>query len=830
MKRLSFSLRMFRRDIRSGELRVLLAALTVAVASVTSVGFFIDRVQGALRWQANELLAADLVISADHPLPAAYAEQARTARLETARVYQFRTMLFAGGDNTLAELKAVDAGYPLRGKLKIADQPLAPEREVQAMPERGSVWVEEDLLRRLHLQVGDTLTVGAQALRITHIITYEPDRGGGFFSIAPRVMLNSEDLAATRLIQEGSRVNYFLLLAGGGDRVARYQQAISKVLQRGERLIDVSDSRQEVKEALDRSNQFLGLAALVSVMLAGVAVAMAARRHVSRHLDNCAIMRCVGARQADITRVYTYEMLWLGLLASAAGCAGGYLAHLGLVELLSLLFVAKLPAAGIMPVVYGLFTGLVALLGFALPPLLHLRNVPTLRVLRRELGALRAPTLSVHALAITCMAALLLLQARDLRLGLYVLGGLAATIGVLVAMAVLLVRLVKKISHGGGAAWRFGIANVARRSRASVIQVLAFGVGIMALMLLALVRNELLVGWQQRLPPDTPNRFIINMQQDQLPGLQQFFATNGLASPQTHPMVRGRLVAINGKPVTADAYEDARTKRLVEREFNMSWARELQEDNQVQAGQWWRDGDSTPQFSLEEGIARNIGVKVGDVLTYNIAGATLEAPVTSLRKVQWDSFRANFFLLTPPGMLEPYAATYITSFYLPDAQLPLLGRLVREFPNFTIIDVSAVMDKVRGIVSRVTDAVEYVFLFTLAAGLMVLYAAIQASHDERVKEGAIMRTLGAGRRRLVSGLIAEFFTIGTLAGGVAALAASLISYVVADHVLHIPFHLNGWIWLWGLLGGGAGVGLAGYLGTRSLLNRPPLQTLRRLDG
>ncbi len=830
MNHLYFSLRMLRRDIRAGELRVLLMALVVAVASVTSVGFFTDRIQQALRLQANELLAADLVVTADHPIPEGYLAQARRAKLQSVMLFQFRTMVFAGNHNSLAEIKVAGNGYPLRGKVKITDAPLMLDREVQAVPAPGTLWVEEDLLRRLELNVGATLEVGARRFVIAHIITYEPDRSGGFFSIAPRILMHSDDLPGTGLIQEGSRVHYQLLVAGTPEQVRRFQDVIGTKLQRGERIIDVTDSRQEVKEALNRSNQFLGLAALVSVMLAGVAVAMASRRHVSRHLDNCAIMRCVGARQADITRVYTYEMLWLGLIAVLTGCVVGYLAHAVLIELLAVLFVTKLPAATLWPVVYGLFTGMVSLLGFAVPPLLHLQNVPTLRVLRRELGMLRAPTLSVYGIAIVCMVLLLLVQARDLRLGLFVLGGLVATIALLVGMALLMVRLLRNFTNGAGAAWRFGVANVARRARGSVIQVLAFGVGIMALMLLTLVRSELLVGWQQRLPPDTPNRFIINMQKDQLAGMQQFFSRQNLAVPQTYPMVRGRLTAINDQAVSADNYEDARTKRLVEREFNLSWAEDLQADNKLVAGKWWhKSARYDAQFSIEEDIAGHMGVKVGDTLTYDIAGETLRAHVTSVRKVQWDSFKANFFVLVPPGILDAYPASYITSFYLPDVNLPMLAQLVRQFPNFTVVDISAIMDKIRMIVQRVTDAVEYVFLFTLAAGVMVLYAAIQASHDERVKESAIIRTLGAGRRQLISGLVAEFFLIGMLAGVIAALAASLISFVVADRVLQIPFTFNPWIWLWGLLGGGVGVGLAGFLGTRGILNRPPLQTLRKAE-
>lgn len=831
MNRFVFALRMLRRDMRSGELRVLVVALAVAVASVTSVGFFTDRIQQALQQQANELLAADLVISADHEIPASYRELAQQLGLTGVNILRFRTMVFSEtADSNLAEIKVIEAGYPLRGQLKLADAPLAAEYESRGIPESGHIWVEAGLLRHLDVQMGAVISLGASEFTIAKIITYEPDRSGGFFSIAPRIMFNAMDLPATRLVQKGSRVRYEYLLSGPSKQIQLYRKQLEPQLQRGEHISDVTDSRKEVRQALNRSNQFLGLAALVSVMLAGVAVAMATRRHVVRHLDSCAIMRCVGAKQSDITSVYTWEMIFLGLLASVFGCVIGYFAHSVLIELLASLFLTSLPAPSFWPVVYGLFTGMVTLLGFAVPPLLHLKNVPTLRVLRRELGMLKTPTVAVYAIAMVALCLLLLLQARDLKLGLYMLGGLLGTVFVLVILAMAAVRLLRKFMGGrAGSAWRFGLANVARRSRSSVLQILAFGIGIMALMILALVRNELLVGWQQRLPEDTPNRFIINIQKDQLPAMEEFFKQRALPVPATYPMVRGRLTHINGKPVASANYDDEQTKRLVEREFNLSWASELQEDNQIKAGVWWPANTTTAQFSMEEDIAFHLGVKVGDNLTYHIGGENLSAEVTSIRKVQWDSFRANFFVLAPPGVLEPYSASYITSFYLPKQHQAILADLVRQFPNFTIIDVSAIMEKVRSIILRVTDAVEYVFLFTLVAGLMVLYAAIQASHDERVRESAIIRTLGASRVQLLTGLVTEFVLIGMLAGLVAAIAASVISYVVAEQVLQIPFQFNGWMWLLGLVGGGIGVGLAGFAGTRGILHRPPLQTLGRAE-
>jgi putative ABC transport system permease protein len=823
-----YSLRLLRRDIRAGELRVLFLAIAIAVASVTSVGFFTDRIQQTLRQQANELLAADLVVSADHPLPDAFAASATLGTLRTTDAIQFRSMALAGEQSQLTEIKAVGALYPLRGKLRLYQG--AQEVDRAGAPARGEVWVEPDVLRRLQIETGARVQLGTREFAVTEVIAYEPDRGGNMFNIAPRVLMNIDDLPDTGLLQEGSRAQYQLLVAGDQKQVKKYRATIEPKLQRGERVVDVTDARQEVSVALDRAQRFLRLAALVSVLLAGVAVAMATRRHVERQLDSCAIMRCVGASQSFITRVYLTESIVLGLVASLAGCALGYVAHAALVDILGRLVVDNLSAPGPLPVVSGVLTGLITLLVFAFPPILHLRRVPTLRVLRRDMGALPAPAFSAYAVGIVAMSGLLFWQAGDVKLGAYVIGGVVGTVLALWLFAMLLVRALGLMRRGAGVSWRFGVMNVARRARSSIAQILALGVGLMALLLLTIVKGDLLRAWEGRLPADTPNRFVINIQPDQVAQIEAFFAANQLAAPSLLPMVRGRLAELNEQPVVPAMFEDERSKRLAEREFNLSWAAQLErDDNQLVAGKLWDENyGGAPQLSVEEGIARALGIGVGDRMTYNIAGDEFTAPVTSLRKVQWDSFRANFFVVASPGALEKFPASYITSFFLPPERQPVLNELLREFPNLTLIDVSAIMTKVRDIITRVTRAIEYVFIFTLLAGLMVLYAAIAATQDERLRESAMLRTLGATRGQLTSGVLAEFLVVGALAGTIAAIAASILGFFLAERLLNVPFNLNASLWLIGIVGGGLGIGLAGFLGTRATLNRPPLPTLRGL--
>ncbi|HLA74995.1 MAG TPA: FtsX-like permease family protein [Gammaproteobacteria bacterium] len=829
MRLSTLNLRMLQRDWRAGELRLLLIALVVAVASVTSVGFFTDRIDQALHRQANELLGGDLLIVANHPIPIEHIQAAEQSGLSHTQTISFLSMVLAGERNELADIKAVSAGYPLRGQLRIAERAFAAGNITRAIPMPGTVWLDARLLNQLGLHIGDMIALGEAQFTVAWILVQEPDRSGDFFSIAPRLLMNINDVAKTQLIQVGSRVSYRLQIAGAAQAVKNFRNSVEPQLKPGERLQGIEDARPEVRSALERAQRFLGLAALVSVLLACVAVAGSARRFTLRHLDDCAIMRCLGATQGLIVRGYVGEMLWLGLVASIVGCVIGYLAQTVLADVLGSLVAADLPTPSWRPILPGLLVGMITLLGFAVPPLLALKNVPTLRVLRREIDVAEPRSLRAYALGLVLLAGLMLWQAGDIKLGLYLIAGSLAAIAFLAGVAFGLVRLLNLFRERGGLAWRFGLANIARRAGGSVVQVVALGLGIMALLLLTLVRGDLLASWQDSLPIQAPNRFIINIQPEQVQPLQAFFARHAVTTPDLYPMVRGRLVKINNRPVTPDDYQEEHAARLVEREFNLSWMTDLPSDNRVIEGRWWGSQEQRQEgFSVEEGIATTLGLKLGDTLSYSIGGTELRGTITSLRKVDWDTFRVNFFVIATPKLLRDYPTSYITSFYLPEDQLELLNSLVQTFPNLTIIDVAAIMTQVRHIIERVSLAVEYVFLFTVLAGLLVLYAAIQATQDERMHEGALLRMLGASRRQLLRGLSAEFVSLGLLAGLVAALAASLLAYILAKQVLHLAYALNPWLWLAGMLAGVVAVMLVGALGLRPILNHPPLQTLRRI--
>ena len=826
MNTVSIAMKMLRRNAHAGEARVLFAALLVAVASVTTVGFFADRVRGALDRQANEMLGGDLVVIADHPVGPAFADRAAREGLAVARTTTFPSMVSGSAGSSLSDIKAASSSFPLRGRIRVADSPTDPDREATGSPLPGTVWVGAALVSRIGAAVGETIRVGNASLTVAAVITREPDNVLDFFGIAPRVLMNEADLAATGLIQVGSRVTWRLLVAGDPRSVERYDTQMRAQLARGERIEGVRDARSEVRVSLERAQRFLGLASLLSVVLASVAVVLAARRFSIRQTDGAAMMRCLGAAQADIFAINAWQFLALAAAGCAAGTIAGYGAQAVLSHWLSSFFTVSLPSPGWRPAVQGVVIGLVLLMGFTIPPLLRLRNVPTLRVLRNDVAVAEPSSLFAYALGLAALSGLIVWQAGDAKLGGLAVAGFAIALGVAALAGFGLIRGLARLRSSASGPWRYGLANLRRRTGASLVQVMALGVGLMAMLLLTVVRTDLIVKWQKSMPADMPNRFAINIQSDQLPLVKGYFADLGLATPDLYPMVRGRLVAIGDKPISPGDYEDQRARRLAEREFNLSWAQALRPDNKIVAGAWWKAGDAEPQFSVEEGIAKTLSINVGDSLTWDVAGSRFRAKVTNLRKVEWDSFKANFFVIASPGVLEAYPASWITSFHLPAGREEVVNRLVDRFPNVSVIDLTAIMAQVKRISDQVSRAVEFVFLFAIAAGIVVLFAAITSTQDERVFEGAVMRTLGASRRQMVLTQLSEFLSIGLLSGVVAAAGAVGLAIVLSERVLGVPYEFDWVVPVAGLLAGGAGVAIAGLLGTRKAVDSPPLAAIR----
>jgi putative ABC transport system permease protein len=825
---LKFALRNLRRDLKSGELAVLLLALLVAVASLTAVGFFTDRIGRAVNQQAGEVLAADLRLESAREISEDYDTAARGRGLQVARILSMPSVVFHGEASSLVALRAVGEGYPLRGQLKIADEPFGAARVTAAIPQPGEAWADSRLLARLGVPVGARLSVGAHEVTVTQVLDYRPDQGAGFGDLSATLMINLADVPATELIQPGSRVSRAVLFAGDTGDVERFREFLLTRKQPGERLQAIADASPQIRASSDRAGRFLSLASLVSVLLSAIAVAMAARRYAARHLDSVALMKCMGASQGFVLRQTLVQLVCIAGLVTLAGTAVGYLAQAGLAWLLRDLIRSDLPAPGANTAWLGLVTAVTILIGFALPPLLQLKRVPPARVLRRNLEPPPLRYAAVYVFAIGAVLALLYWLVRDGKLVTVVAAGIGGTFLALAIAGWLLVKSLKPFRSGVGVAWRYGLANIARRGRDSVVQIVAFGLGLMVLLLLALVRNDLLEDWRASLPADAPNYFMINIRPDEGQAIEAFFHDRGLPPTELVPLVRARLTAINDVPVGEIRFEGERAQGFVEREANLTWANRLRDDNRLVSGTWWTEGDGGgARVSVEQEYAERLGLKLGDTVTYDVSGEPVTARITSLRDVRWDSFQPNFFMVFSPGVLDDVTGTLITSVHVRPEQRAALVDLVRQFPEVTIIDLDALLSQVRDVMDKAALAVQYVFLFTLAAGLMVLLAAVQSTRDERRYESAMLRTLGASRSVVLQGVAAEFTALGLLAGLLAACGATVAGYFLAREVFNLKYAVDPWVWIVGMLGGALLVGIAGVLATRSAVTQPPVETLRQ---
>jgi putative ABC transport system permease protein len=841
------------RDLRAGELRLLILAVTLAVAALTAVGFFADRLAGGLQRDARQLLGGDAVISSDNPTPQVFIDKAKTMGLQTAFTLGFPTMVRTtathGSQAKLVALKAVSTAYPLRGQLQIASALGATGSKTKATPQSGEAWVDAALLESLSLKVGDPLLLGDSQLTIAQIITTEPDRGTGFATFAPRVMLNQSDMAATGLIQPASRVTYRFAVAdkeGSLPAAERSAKAFAKWAQdyiqaaslataqpeqaasaRGVRVESFESGRPEMKQTLDRAEKFLNLIALLAALLSAVAVALAARAFAASHLDDCAMLRVLGQSQRTIGLSYAFEFALIGLFASALGVLIGYAVHYVFVFLLAGLIESSLPAASLWPVAFGLGMGMTLLFAFGLPPVLQLAQVPPLRVIRRDMGALKPASLAVLGLGVIGFATLLLAASSDVKLGLIAVGGFAGAVVLFAVISWLAIKLLRRsVNDATAPRWLvLATRQLSARPAFAVVQISALALGLLALVLLVLLRTDLINSWRQATPADAPNRFVINVMPEQSDAFQASLREAGVKKFDWYPMIRGRLVAVNDVAIGPDSYTDDRAKRLVDREFNLSHSAKLPAHNEVISGTW-RD-DESGGASVEEGLAKTLNLRLGDRLRFDMGGIMVDSRVSSLRKVDWGSMRANFFVMFPVAKLEQVPATYMSAYRAPEPSAAFDNALVKTYPNITNVDMSAAVSQVQKVLEQVISAVEFLFAFTLAAGLVVLFAAVTATREERAKEFAIMRAVGAQGRLLQKVQGAELAGVGLLAGFLASIVAVAIGWVMAHYVFEFSWSISLWVPVLGAMFGALLALAAGTLGLRSVLNRPVIQTLRQ---
>lgn len=866
----SLALRLLWRDWSGGELRLLFLALVMAVTSVTGIALFTDRLEKALILESANMLAADRVLGSRREPPREIMSAARERGLRTAETLSFTSMAFSDTGNMLVSAKAVSADYPLRGELIVTDQPFTRGTPTASGPSPGEVWLESRALPALELEVGDSVYVGEAEFTVSRILITEPDRtGGGMIDNAgPRLMLNLQDVAATNVVQLGSRVSYRYLFASDElGELDAFESWVRANFERDFYIRDVREESEEVAEALNRAESFLLLGSLFAVLLAGVAIALSAKRYSERHFDYVAILKTLGCTSSQVSFIYLCIQLVLGAIAIAVGCLLGWLIHLGILSMLQSLLQVDLPAASLQPYAIGSLTALVCLLAFALPPLLALRETPPLRVLRKDLSQTRIGANVPYAFGLVGAVALVLWYSQDLELTALLV---VSVLSIALLLSGLSWGLLKTSSSAGmkaGSAWKLAMSAARRRRKQNVLQVLVFSITIMSLLVLTLLRTDLIDEWQAQLPEDTPNHFMMNIGAEQIEGIESFFAANDVESNAFYPLISARVTAINGLEPDPDGEESAETSTVTESSGletvemdpeaeaafsgnstaaagsdgegrqvrsrlgrrQVTWADELPPDNEVTAGQWW-GADSDPGYvSIDEDYADWLDLEIGDLLTFEINRQSVSAEVSSFRSVRWDNMQPNFFIIFSPGTIDHLGGTFLSTARMEREQKVLLNDLIRLFPTIVVIEVDALIEQIQNIISQVTSAIELIFILVLASGALVLLSCVNSTLDERFKENAILRTLGAGRRLILTSLLVEFSTIGVLSGLIATVGAEASLFYLQEEVFGQDFSLHPWVWLAGPLLGLALIATLGMLSTRRVVNVSPLLVLRRLD-
>lgn len=811
------------REIRSGELHVLLVALLLTVTISTAIGYFSARLHASMASKASEFLAADLVLRGNKNITHQQFDIARTFNVSQATTVNFSTVILNDDDLQLTSVKAADSNYPLRGHLKIQDDLDSAEYEVNQGPSSGEVWVESRLLYELNLKIGDVIEIGLLPLKITKIITYAPDRGVGFYSLNPFVLMNRSDLPATGAVQEGSRVTYRTLWAGDNERISKLKLELDETLAPNQKILTPEDGNEQVTNALLRAQNYLNLASLVGVLLASVAIGLAANQFASNRYDNSALLRSLGMQQRHVLWLYGFELLYISLIGTLLGAFVGWLAQFGLFELLKDVIKGDLPSGGIMPAISGIMTGFIVLIGFALPPLAALGRTPPLRVLREDVLPMPLKNFAIYGIAIFALFLIMWQLSLNIVLTIALLGGALVVVGLLGFILYGSMQFLRKILSRAPFVWRMALGQTLRYPMKSMGQIIAFGVILMTMSLVFMLRSELLSTWKDQLPTDAPNYFAMNITEEELPSFQNKIEHISPNVSPFYPMVAGRLTEVTGRSVRDLTLENDRAKNSIERDLNLTWSMTLPDDNQLVAGQWW--GDNPSVISIEEDLAKGLGAKIGDEVTFVIAGETYKTKIGSIRSVNWETVQPNFFVIFHPESITNIPVTYLVSFHLPESMHKELIELAREFPTVTLLDLIALVNQLNDILQQVSLAVEYILALVLMAGLVVLVAGLQTTLSDRLKQGAILRVLGAHRNVLLKSQWIEFALMGGIAGLLAMLGSEMISFLLYRQVLNLEWQPHLWLFLLPVIGALL-IAFIGLWGTKRVTSVSPLLVLR----
>ncbi|MFD1260313.1 ABC transporter permease [Entomomonas asaccharolytica] len=827
LKLFTLAFRQLLRDIKAGELRILFFALMIAVTCSTAIGYFSARLQASMEAKAGEFLAADLVIRGSSPATTEQINEGEKLGLKQAKTVSFSTVVINQDEMQLVGVKAVDNNYPLRGQLKYKTAFDAMEQITSNGPPAGEIWAEQRLFIALNVNLGDIIHIGNAQLRVTKILTYEPDRSMDFYTLNPHILMNMSDLAATNAIQPGSRASYRQLWAGNTETITQYHTKITPTIAPHQRILTGKDGNMQLNNTLSRGENYLNLASLVAILLASVAVALSANQFATRRFDSSALLRCLGLSRKQVLTLYTLQLIYIGLIACILGAALGWLVQLGLFKLLAGLVSGVLPSVGLTPALAGIATGLIALAGFAIPPLAALGNTPPIRVLRQDIFPTPPRSWFVYGLAILALAIIMWRLSLDIKLTLSLMGGGLIAVAMLGGLLLWGLKGLRKLLTKASLPWRLGLGQLLRYPIRAIGQILAFGVILMAMALIILLRSELLDTWQKQLPKNAPNYFAMNITDAELPLFQQKVKQLSNHIAPYYPIIAGRLTEVKGTPV-AQLNLTGRGDNATHRDLSLTWTATLPSENIITSGTWWSetsDDQSVIKVSLEDELAKSLGANIGDQLTFVIGGVEYKTIMTSTRKINWDNFQPNFFVIFDPESVQNIPATYLTSFYIPTGNDKEIVELARNFPTVTLLDIDGLLKQLNSILAQVTIAVEYILLFVLFAGITVLFAGLQSTLDNRIRQGALLRALGAKRQLLKQTQIAEFALLGAMAGGLAAIGCEVISGLLYHFTLKISWHFHPWLLILPVIGAIL-IGCIGVWGTRRTINSSPLQVLR----
>ncbi len=827
------ALKLFRQELKRGELTIITLAIALAVMTVMTLSSITDRIGLSIEQKSNEFIAADRVLSSNHPFDDEIYTQAEAFNVTTSKIIYFDSMLFAGDEMQIASIKASDSLYPLKGDLKVRDTLEGDSYIVSQGPSAGNVWMSDTVFYSLNIDVGDSIEIGAAKFVVEKVLAEEPDAPFSVFSSSRRVLINIDDIPRTEVIQPGSRIYYRTLFAGDEKAITDYYAWLKPNLKDNQNWYGVKDRQSPVAESVNRAERFLLLAGLLGIMLAAVAIAVSAKRYCERQYDPVAMMKTLGGSRITVRKIYLLHLSLVTIFAVSVGLFVGFVLQGVAVDQLAKTMGNTLPSASLKPMLIAVFTGVICAVMFSLKPLLDLFDIPPLRVLRRNLGDTLAVSKIHLGLSALTVYLLMLAYSQNIVVSTILFVSSAVLAGVLFGCSRLLLSGSRKLGLKPSSSWSLAIASLQKRANANSVQLISFALAIKLMLFLFVLKNDLISDWQSQLPVNAPNAFLVNITQSERAIVSDYLTANSITTTDFYPVVRGRVNGINGEKVARSVSaqdnekKDEEARSGVGRELNLTWIAEPPKHNEVTQGEWF-SGVEGGETSIEESMAERLDIKLGDTLDFLIGSETFSVTVTSMRKVNWSTLQPNFFIILSPDVLSSFPATYISAINVPGESKRALQGLLRDHPSISIIDVDTLIKQIRSTIEQVSMAIGFVLVIVLLCGALVLISQVQASLQERMQEVVILRTLGARGRLIKNAILYEFFLLGVFAGTVAAVFSDVALLIVQYNMFEQIGNLHPMIWLVGPLAGALFVAILGYSMIAKTLNKNTQGLVRAL--